>query len=605
MRDTYAKPAVLAWAMTVVVCVIGLFLTRPPFRAENGFTILLGLHAEYLPFLPLLLLAPIIARTRRIVEPIRDVANRIAALAKVAPSVDITSVVLIATAATWATSHLAAQFDAITPTYHDEFSYLFQARTFLRGELSAPGFPEQPGLFDQMHVVSGERMSSRYFPGTAVWMMPFVAIGRPWLGHQVAHVLCSVLIYACGRTLNGRVAGTIAGGLFALSPGLVLFSNLLLAHHPTLVGLLVFLLTYLNWIKDRRARWLAIAGTGLAFAMLCRPMTAAGFGLPFGMHFIATCARNLSKSKAIFFDVASIGLPLLIGFIAMGVFNSSVTSDPLLSPYEVYNDIHTPRHIYGFENGTKGDSAVEDADFDPTRRMTSYDEWAVNLTPAVAVTNVGKRIESSLRLTLGVIPLTLVAGFWLASVRTRPVGEKLIGASIASLHLVHVPYWFSGIMDWHYVMESSVCWLLLTGVVTKDFFTLAYRREIDPIGVLWAATLVGSATLNQTSALPYYVSECQRAASEVDFARTRYQGFFNNVQQAVGDRPSIVFVRPDPFTPQIDYVVNEPGLTSQTLYARLRPSDQLNRAAARFPDRDVYVFDVAANRFDLIRNKRQ
>src|SRR5690242_4502687 len=80
----------------------------------------------------------------------------------------------------------AQQIGDYPPAYHDEFSYLFQAKTFLAGKLWFPSHPTHPELFDQMHVLNDHgRMASRYFPGTGLWMAPFVAIHHPYLGQWI------------------------------------------------------------------------------------------------------------------------------------------------------------------------------------------------------------------------------------------------------------------------------------------------------------------------------------------------------------------------------------------------------------------------------------
>src|SRR5262249_60843125 len=80
-----------------------------------------------------------------------------------------------------------------------------------------------------------------------------------------------------------------------------LFSNLLLAHHPTLVGLGLFLLGYLRMICKGSKAWALAAGLGLAFAMLCRPLTAAGVAFPFGVHFLLWMWRG----KQLWSDLAA------------------------------------------------------------------------------------------------------------------------------------------------------------------------------------------------------------------------------------------------------------------------------------------------------------
>jgi 4-amino-4-deoxy-L-arabinose transferase-like glycosyltransferase len=116
-------------------------------------------------------------------------------------------------------------------------------------------------------------------------MAPFVALGHPYGGHWLAARSVRVLVFWIARELAGDAAKLIAGLLTALSPGMALFSNLLLAHHPTLVGSGVFILGALRLLRNGSLAWGLASGAGLAFAMLCRPMTAAGVALPFGLYF--------------------------------------------------------------------------------------------------------------------------------------------------------------------------------------------------------------------------------------------------------------------------------------------------------------------------------
>ncbi len=195
---------------------------------------------------------------------------------------------VVATVSLGASLAVGAHFDDLPPAYHDEYSYLFQARTFLAGRVSYPSHVAAR-LFDQMHVLNEGQFASRYFPGAGLWMAPFVAAGHPYWGHWLAGALCAVLMFWIGRELAGDAGGLIAGLLTALSPGMALFSNLLLAHHPTLVGLGVFVLGFLRMVRSASWGWGFVSGTGLAFAMICRPMTAGGVALPFGIWFLMWC----------------------------------------------------------------------------------------------------------------------------------------------------------------------------------------------------------------------------------------------------------------------------------------------------------------------------
>src|SRR5690606_32145712 len=147
-------------------------------------------------------------------------------------------------------------------------------------------------------------------------------------------------------------SGLIAALLYAVSPALMVFSNMLVAHMPTLLGLMLFLVAILRCCQRPTAGFALLAGTGLAFAMICRPMTAAGFALPFGLHWIWRLLRPASSesdethktNRPTWAATVSLGLPLVIGMAGMLAYNHSITGRATVSPYQLYADIYTPRH---------------------------------------------------------------------------------------------------------------------------------------------------------------------------------------------------------------------------------------------------------------------
>ncbi|MDA1230622.1 MAG: glycosyltransferase family 39 protein [Planctomycetota bacterium] len=187
------------------------------------------------------------------------------------------------------------RFYELPPAYHDEFSYVLQARTYLAGRLSWPAMNVQPDLFHQVHVLNRPTTASRYFPWTGFWMAPFVAMGFPYFGHWLAGAIACVFFYRCLWRLMGPGWAFVGGVLMALSPGLASFSNLLLAHHPTMMVLAVFLWAFLRIMDEFNVRDAVIAGIALSLAMLSRPMTAAGFALPFGIWLLAAMIRQQSR----------------------------------------------------------------------------------------------------------------------------------------------------------------------------------------------------------------------------------------------------------------------------------------------------------------------
>lgn len=532
-------------------------------------------------------------------------------------------------------------FGDLPPALHDEFSYLFQAETFLAGQWSFFSEPFVPRVFDQMHVLNEGRLASRYFPGTGLWMAPFVAIGNPWFGHQLATALICMLIFAIGRELSCNGVGLVAGLLAALSPGLVLFGNLLLAHQPTLLGLSIFIYTFLkmtrvlaesnrgeeqeqatptgekiggaNWFELKKTDWICVSGYALMFAMLCRPMTAAGVALPFGIWILVWLFRNGLRARRLAISILTgYGVPLLLGCGIILVHNKLITGKAFKTPYQLYTELLTPRHMYGFDNVKRAEPFLLE---NGHRILNHYDRWAVNLDAELAVKNVGTRFLASWQWTLGLSALIVSGCVVLASGFSRrteasplPARWWLIPSAILTLHLVHVPYWYDGILHWHYVFESGVLWCLVAAAATWILIRAFAAMERPGMSLWWGAVLLVSVLVNNVAVSPFWhLSRVEAGTHEFAYGRMKQAGFRTLIERRVKDRPALVLTRHDPADRHNDYVSNHPALNSPILFGRLpvsgaagtsRLSDSevrtIRNTAEAFPTRVIYVVDMVS-----------
>ena len=484
----------------------------------------------------------------------------------------------------------------LPPAYHDEYSYLFQARTLLTGALSTPSHPTHPELFDQMHVLNEGRMASRYYPGTGLWLAPFVAVGHPYWAQWLASALASVFIFWVGNELGGLRVALVSGLACALSPGIALFGNLLLAHQPTLASLSVFLWAFVKWQRTRAVRDAFIAGCGLSLAMLCRPMTAAGFGLPFGIAFLAEIVwpRNLRENTDRGFrwkSLLAMGLPLVMGWGVMLAYHRDVTGSWTTSPYQLYTDLYTPRHVYGFNNAVRG--ALKAG----PKVLEAYDRWAINLTPELAATNVLHRTLASLMWTFDLLPSLLTSVVALGVARRLDRRWLPIGFAILSLHAVHVPYWYAGIMGWHYVFETAVLWALVLGLGTDLLIRDWYQRGRRLMPACWYFLLAISVAGNYFPANAVFgsktgIARIAAGLGSVVYPRRQYAEFDRWINENVKDRPALVLIEIDPDDQHVDYIVNTPELNDSILRARLRKgTTNLNDVASSFADRAIYYCD--------------
>lgn len=484
-------------------------------------------------------------------------------------------------------------FADLPPAYHDEFSYLLQARTFLAGRLAWPAMRVRPELFHQVHVLNQPATASRYFPWTGLWTAPFELIGHPIVGHWLAGSIACVFFFLSLTQLVAFPSAFVGGLLIAVSPGIAVFSNLLLAHHPTMMALAVFLWSFLKMLHSRHAAWAAVSGSALTLAMLGRPMTAAGFALPYGVYmlFWLSHQKNSRPGSRPVSLVLAMGLPLLLGAGFLMVMNQRITGHWHSSPYQVYTDEWTPRHRYGFDNAVRGAERVREGNV-----LESYDRWATNLTPAVAAVNVAMRIEHSVLWTLGILPLSigLLMAFPLNWSRRADRRIRLLWLSILSLHAAHVPYWYDGIMHWHYVFETGPLLLMLCGCglmqVVECVRTFTSRR----VAMWWTITLAASALLPgwlDADSL-WGPSKVSLAVSEQSFSRIRMKQFQLLTQSKLVQKPCLILVDENDTDPQISYIINPPDLHSAILVCRLpRGASALTELRQAYRDRTFYVFD--------------
>ena len=491
-------------------------------------------------------------------------------------------------------------FAELPPAYHDEYSYLLQARTFAEGRLSWPPMTVRPDLFHQMHVLNEYRTASRYFPWTGIWTALFLGTGIPILGHWVAGALAAVFFYLSANLVLRPGTALTAGLLIAGSPGIAVFSNLLLAHHPTLLALSIFLWGMMQLQRRPSTVYALAAGISLSVAMLGRPLTAAGFALPWG---ILLAWQILAPSSEAWRTLrwkcaAGIALPLFAGFGCLGLLNHNITGSVFRTGYQEYTDTYTPRHAWGFNNGIRGDARSG------PKVLTKYNQWAANLTAGIALKNVKNRCIASAQWSLGIIPVLL--GLLLSLQRAVSGNSEsceqararfLMLASVLSLHLVHVPYWFDGIMHWHYVFETAPLILILVADGLVSAVNVVAEVTSRRIATAWVASLLLAALVPGWVSvdITWGVSKVTAAVSELSYSRKRFQLFEEVVQSPRIRRPALILVDESSADPQLSYIINKPDLSSDVLVARRPETDaELTELQEAFPDRSMYAFDPQA-----------
>ena len=516
--------------------------------------------------------------------------------------------VVVLVGAAWLSSSYVACFESphapvsladCSPIVHDEFSYLLQAKGFAKGTWSFAGPPELPELFHQMHIMNEGRVASRYLPGVGAWLTVFTLLGLPHLANRVAFVLITLMAACIGHQIRGRWAAAVCGILVATCPGLAVFSNLLLSHLPCLVGLGTFLCAMPAVDSSQpNSKQAMIAAVGLSFAMLCRPLTAAAVGLPFGLSLGCRMlsARRNGQSQGWVSVILTMAAPLMLGFIIVGWQAKAVCGSPFKAPYFEYTQLYTPRHAFGFGNGQKKPD-------EPKLVLKEYNEWAKDLDGPLAIANAEQRLRECVNWTLGTPALIFGSLLFLLGLKRHNRFVWLLFASSLSLHIAHIPYWLTGILGYHYVFESSYIWLILVGYAVGDLgvFAVEERRPLVPVwlAVMWLA-ISHSNYFDSATGSPCRIAQ---GVSSLTANQERYEQFQAVLESSPPELPAIVLVRKSEGDLHLEYCRNAPDFNRPLLVGTWRPD--LYTAAeiqAAYPTRSLYLYSSDSQELRRVDN---
>ena len=271
--------------------------------------------------------------------------------------------------------------------------------------------------------------------------------------------------------------------------------------------------------------------------------------------------------------------------------NPSITGDWNRSAYQYYTDTWTPSHRFGFNNAEIGQAAAG------PKTLKAYDRWATNLTPQKSMENIWHRTIASGQWSLGITALLFAVICALPSCCRRSGGDLRIGLvslSIVTLHLVHIPYWYDGIMHWHYVFETAPLLLMLAAVGLRNSADAMRALRIKSPLRLWLLALISACLLpNWVNADSFWgPSRVSQAVSEQSFSRVRFELFNRLVSSTAVQHPCLILVNERNSDPQLSYIINPPDLSGDVLVCRHPETEaEIPELSDAFPERSVYVFD--------------
>jgi hypothetical protein len=303
---------------------------------------------------------------------------------------------------------------------HDEAVYLQQAAMLLEGQLflNPPvDGPFRPWFF----VESGRGLYAKYTPVTAAMF----AVGELLGGYRVALGLTAAgtlgALYHTVREAFDARTGVLAAVLMLASPLFLVEASVFLSYVPAMCWNLVFAASYLHADRTGSRRTATLAGAAIGVAFFARPFTAVLFGTPFICHALWSMRPwDLQERSVVGLKGLTAGLGLF-GVAVTLAYNSVVTGDPLVFPYQVFAPMDGPgfgrRRILGYSR-----------DFTPWLSLRANaevlwlyaTEWVIagplgTVAAALGVWTVRKRGFDTRQLALAGVALTVPLGnlyFW-------------------------------------------------------------------------------------------------------------------------------------------------------------------------------------------------
>jgi hypothetical protein len=467
----------------------------------------------------------------------------------------------------------------LPPNYHDEYAYLFQAWTYLDGKVAYPVDRFSPA-FEQVHVLNRDVFASRYFPGTALWLLPWVALGKPIVGMWIAHGMATAFYALLARRLHPS-AGLPAAMLIGTAPGMAVFSDAILSTMPTMLAIGIFLWAWFGAMENGGAKFAVLAGLAIGFAFITRPLTAVGIGLPFA---VVSLWRLWKPQHA---RSRTQVLAMIAAFVAVAallpVWSFATLGTIWETPYGRYTAQKTPSHLYGFYNVDRGAVLRGPETFLP------YDVWATNHTPNLAIPMVATRTENLLREGVGgrlFAYFFLTVSFVLAFIGNGRT--LLLWLSAIGLALIYAPYWFVGLFGYGYLAEALPILLVLIG------HTAIVCRE-------WLASSVGSGAASAVMALVFLRALANvgdivpgnfAPNSDPQFARREKKRIVEMEKLALREGCNIlVLVRADPKTAVHSTLVNNHPRLEAPVVRAWEIAELKEALMERYADRAVYLLE--------------
>jgi len=208
------------------------------------------------------------------------------------------------------------------PHFGDGGGYLFQARVFSKGMLSAD-VPPYRYLIDtgisyvglghifSRTLVTEDRLYIHSAPGYPFFLALGILIDQSWIINPVFGVLFLIILYRLGKEIYGENTGLLAVFLAALSPFALIISASFFAHSSSLFFTSLFIYYLTKALKVPKNKHYLISGISIGIVFNIRPLTAVGVSF-FPVLYLLYHSIKLKKLKGFLYFTAGLMFFLLV-----------------------------------------------------------------------------------------------------------------------------------------------------------------------------------------------------------------------------------------------------------------------------------------------------
>lgn len=234
---------------------------------------------------------------------------------------------------------------APVPSFHDEASYLLQAKLFTEGRWKVPS-PPLPEFFEQFHVLMTPVMASKYPPGHALLLAAGVWTGAPALVPLALTGITGALLFALARRVANSQVALLAWLMWVGSPRNLDYRSTYLSDVTTGALWLLGWWMLLRWKETGRPGFLLGLSACVGWGAITRELTTVAFAIP-----AAVVVLGIAKARCAWRDVglaAAAGAAILL---VIPFWNSRTTGDWRVSPRALYTQQYMPYDLPGFGPG--------------------------------------------------------------------------------------------------------------------------------------------------------------------------------------------------------------------------------------------------------------